>query len=316
MLYQEFVRVVKEEMNRELRGGAKASIYKAVKNNGKEKQGIIIETSGINISPTIYLEEFYEAYRTGKPLKEIIIEIVNFYEKVKCKKPWNPKEIENYASIGRKVVFKLINTEKNRELLSLVPHIDILDLSLVFYVLLEVTRDGSATMLIYNEHLTRWNVNMERIWKDAQRNVMQLLPAKFYTMRSILETDTTDEICMGDREEKNLLQGGYIEYDSMYVLSNTIRNLGAACIIYPQILEMVGDILQEDYYILPSSIHEVIIVPVSKGLVPEEMNRMVKEINETQVLDEEVLSNHAYIYERTKKKLKGCSLQSAGIMLG
>ena len=104
--------------------------------------------------------------------------------------------------------------------------------------------------------------------------------------------------------KENLLEIGEDEkQDVMYVLTNSLRNYGAACLFYPHVLEMVGEMLKEDYYVLPSSVHEVIIVPESKALDADEMSEMVVEINETQVEPEEVLSDHAYFYQRDSKKL-------------
>lgn len=328
MRYQEFVRVVERELNKKLRGGVHAAVYKAVKNNGKEKQGILIESPGIHISPTIYLDEFYGDYEAGKDLGEIVEEVLSFYDEVRCESPWDFGALEDYGNICKKMCFKLINTEKNRAMLKVMPHIDILDLSIVFYVVLEMTESGSATMPVYNSHLARWGVSTHQIWKDARKNAMGLLPAQFFTMSSVLENGGEEEQeekdCFeenfttrnGKGAETDLFADPLSGRDTMYVLSNPVRSLGAACILYPKVLNMIGGILGEDYYILPSSIHEVVIVPKSRGLEPGEMNEMVSRINETQVMEEEVLSNHAYFYACREKKLTGCSLQSAGIMLG
>jgi hypothetical protein len=89
----------------------------------------------------------------------------------------------------------------------------------------------------------------------------------------------------------------------MYVLSNPVRSFGAACIVYPEVLDMAGQVLGEDYYVLPSSVHEVVLVPVSKSMEPGEMDAMVMEINQTQVAEEEILSDHAYLYQRDAKSL-------------
>lgn len=97
----------------------------------------------------------------------------------------------------------------------------------------------------------------------------------------------------------------------MYVLSNSLRNYGAACIAYPHIMETIGEILQEDYYILPSSIHEVVIVPYTREISRREMDDMVRDINETQVADEEVLSNHVYLYERSTGRFLGRNVRSS-----
>ena len=101
----------------------------------------------------------------------------------------------------------------------------------------------------------------------------------------------------------------------MYVLSNKFRNYGAAGIAYPNVLEMIGQILKKDYYILPSSVHEVIIVPYSEIYVCSKLDEMVREINSTQVEEEDVLSNHVYLYDRVSGKLRvGSSVQTGRMM--
>lgn len=90
----------------------------------------------------------------------------------------------------------------------------------------------------------------------------------------------------------------------MYVLSNKLKNYGAACIAYPYILDMLAGVLKENFYVLPSSVHEVIIVPESSQIRQSELERMVREINETQVPEEEILSNHAYFYYAQEGKLQ------------
>ena len=92
--------------------------------------------------------------------------------------------------------------------------------------------------------------------------------------------------------------------DKMYVLSNKLKNYGAACIAYPYILDMLAGVLKENFYVLPSSVHEVIIVPESSQIRQSELERMVREINETQVPEEEILSNHAYFYYAQEGKLQ------------
>ena len=102
----------------------------------------------------------------------------------------------------------------------------------------------------------------------------------------------------------------------MYILSNSLRSYGAACIAYPHILEMIGEILRRDYYVLPSSVHEVIIVPWSPGLDIRELDEMVREINVTQVAEEEVLSSHAYLYRRSTGTLCGGNARQNGRAAG
>lgn len=300
MEYQEFICAIETKMNQKLEGGVTASLYTAVKNNGKVKKGMLMEAPGINISPTIYLEEFYERFSKGESLDTIVEDILNFYQTIRCDKSWNASKIERYDSIRDKIVFKLIHTEKNKELLEGIPHMEMLDLSIVFYALLDMNQQGTATMTVCNQHLQSWNVTKEELFSLACENVKRLLPAQLFTVQQAV-----DEILhSASGERKNLLEGAQkADGDFMYVLSNPIRSLGAACIAYPEVLDMAGKILEDDYYVLPSSVHEVVLVPESKGMAPDEMDAMVVEINETQVEEEEILSNHAYIYERKSRRL-------------
>lgn len=300
MTYQEFVCAIEKRMNQKLEGGIKASQYTAVKNNGKVKKGLLIEAPGVNISPTIYLEEFYHRYLDGELVDELVQDILNFYRIVKCDRSMDTNDIEHYDKIQDKIVFKLVHTEKNRELLGGVPHIEVLDLSIVFYVLLDVNSQGTATMTVNNEHLQYWDVTADELLALARKNVARLLPAELFTMQQAVDVI----LCTVPGKRENLLNESVTEADDfMYVLSNPIRSFGAACIIYPDVLDMAGQVLGEDYYVLPSSVHEVVLVPASKGMKPEDMNAMVTEINQTQVAEEEILSNHAYLYQREARRL-------------
>ena len=154
----------------------------------------------------------------------------------------------------------------------------------------EINNNGTASMMIRNEHLEMWGVTPNDIYKKAKENTWRLLPSEFHCMKLLLEEYVSD----------NNYPGG----DVLYVLTNKIRSFGAAVILYEGCLEMIAEFLEDNYYVLPSSIHEVIIV--SEKDAPwggVGLSEMVAEINMTQVDAEEVLSDSAYFYDREKKKL-------------
>ena len=317
MDYKEFTNAVQKQMNQRMEGGVQASLYTAVKNNGRERTGVLIETPGINISPTIYLEEYYESYLKGRSLGQIVDEIINFYNSIKQEESWDCERLRSYEGVKGRIVFKLVNTAKNRKFLNTVPHRSFLDLSIVFYVLLEATDDGTAALAVTTSHAEQWEVCAETLWEDAVRNVRRLLPAEFVTMdHALKEMLRENRGSAGDGDPENLLLGNVRERDGMYILSNSLRSYGAACIAYPHILEMIGEILQRDYYVLPSSVHEVVIVPFSLSLDRGELDEMIREINVTQVAEEEVLSNHAYLYERRTGTLGSGNARQAGRAAG
>lgn len=308
MDYREFTRAVEEQINQKIAGGAEAKLYKTIKNNGTERTGLLVETPGINISPTIYLEEYYDDYRNGKPMGKIVDDIESFYQSVRREDSWDYRQILTYDGVKDRVVFKLVNTAKNRKYLASVPHMDFLDLSVVFYVLLEITEEGTASMAVTSDHLKQWNVRTDELWADAAENVKRLLPAEFFTMDHALKEILKKGMGMQDKAgeavtPENLLREDTCARDGMYVLTNSLRSYGAACIVYPHILDMVWDILRTDFYVLPSSVHEVIITPCSDAISCRELDEMIRNINDTQVDAEEVLSGHAYLYERSLGRL-------------
>ena len=291
MNYQQFIEEVERRVKEKIKGNETITVYihTAVKNNGKERKGITVSEKGIHISPTIYLEEYFQQFQEGKPIEEKILQL---YEEVKCSHPCEESLLQNYEELKGKFACKLIHRGKNEKLLNDIPYVPWMDLAIVVFVLLEVSPYGTATVLVRKEHLEIWGLTEAQLFDEAKKNTPILLPYQFCPMRKLLR-----EICPYAVDE------GEEEEESLYVLSNKLRSFGAASMLYEGILEKVGQKLGENYYILPSSIHEVIVVPESKSPVKQDLEEMVREINETQVEEEEVLSDRVYYFSRKENRL-------------
>lgn len=291
MNYQQFVSAVEIRIKQKIGRNMSVQIHTTLKNNGRERIGITISEKEINISPTIYLEEYYEEYKKNASLEDIVRNILSLYREIKYEHSWNAAELENYQSIKPKILYRLINAEKNKVFLETVPHEFYLDLAIVFYVLYDISEEGAATITITNDLLKLWNVSADTIYKQALQNTPALLPHEFKPMCDIINellgnhaSQTTSDTCM-------------------YVLTNHARSFGAACILYENVLTDIGETLGENYYVLPSSIHEAIIIPESNSPHRLDLDDMICEINETQVPPEEVLSNRAYYFSRKENRL-------------
>lgn len=294
MNYQQFIEEVERRVKEKIKGNETITVYihTAVKNNGKERKGITVSEKGIHISPTIYLEEYFQQFQEGKPIEKIVEKILQLYEEVKCSHPCEESLLQNYEELKGKFACKLIHRGKNEKLLNDIPYVPWMDLAIVVFVLLEVSPYGTATVLVRKEHLEIWGLTEAQLFDEAKKNTPILLPYQFCPMRKLLQ-----EICPYAVDE------GEEEEESLYVLSNKLRSFGAASMLYEGILEKVGQKLGENYYILPSSIHEVIVVPESKSPVKQDLEEMVREINETQVEEEEVLSDRVYYFSRKENRL-------------
>lgn len=297
MSYEQFVERVEEKLKGRLDGGRTLYVREATKNNGKERKGVVFCEPGVNVSPTIYLEEYYERYQQGCSLEQVADQIMSLYSHVRMQHSWEGEFVTKYVNVRPRLIYQLISRERNRELLLQVPHFPCLDLAIVFHVLVDMKEeDRIATMLVRNEHLKWWRVTREEIYREACANTQKLLPERFTTLYALLAGS-------GEGADALEKEPGEEPGCSMYVLSNCIRNFGAAAVLYRNVLKNIGKYLEEDFYVLPSSVHEVIIVPDSSAPSWQETAAIVKEINETQVREEEVLSDVPYHYRREEDRL-------------
>ncbi|EOS71969.1 hypothetical protein C818_00116 [Lachnospiraceae bacterium MD308] len=294
MTYYQFVQAVEGRIKEAVKESVAVRIHTAEKNNGTIRRGLTLTEQDINISPTIYLEEYYRQFQNGGSLDHITSDILRLYNEVRFQKSWGEEKLYDYSQVKEKVIYRLVNYESNEKMLRNVPYIVYLDLAIVFCVLLEVTKYGTATMAIRNDHLDLWGVEKEELYRQASENTSKFLPDDFSSMSAVIEELTEESeahISFEDKEEE------------MYVLSNRIHSYGAAAILYSGRMEGIGMYLKSNYYVLPSSVHEVIVVPEKAAVEKEDLSAMVAEINRTQVEAEEVLSDHAYYYDRKKGRL-------------
>ena len=294
MEYKEFVEYIKMNAGYIAGEGGNITINHVIKNNGCEMDGLVIMEKGKDIALTIYLDSFYELYTNGENMKSIIRQIEVIYEQNKNNVTFDVNILKHFDTIKDKIVYKVVNYRSNEKLLEQVPHKRILDLAVVFYCLLDNEYGRSATALIYNNNLKNWNVTIDDVYKAALKNTPDLLHSKISSMAALFEKCGVNV----DGEEVDLKD--YVPSD-MYVLTNESKLNGAACILYENVLYDFAQKLGADLYILPSSVHEVILLPKLSMFEKDELVNMVKEVNTEGVAADEVLSDHVYEYNRTER---------------
>lgn len=290
-MYQLFATKVKELLQEQLGADYEVNLHSATKVNDTERCGLTIKEKGLNISPTIYLEEFYSRYEDEMDMEDIVLSIIHLYNEVKFDKDWEVSQFQDFQYIKEKLFFCVINREMNNVFLENIPYVEHLDFAIIIRVLMELDKKGLATILVNNDMLKVWGITKEEIFEIAKENTPIMFPMEFKPMHQVIEELTGRTVI---EESENFL----------YVLSNNIRNYGAGVIFYENALEQIADTLQDNLILIPSSIHEWIIVPERQFDIGDEMNDMISEINETQVLEEDILGTHFYHYDRTTKEWK------------
>lgn len=301
--------------------GEEAEIKKHTiqKNNGILLHGICVLQEEKNIAPMIYLNVFLERYQEGENFGDLIKEMIRFTEESQITDNFDMDFFMNYENVKRKLVIRLVHLEKNKELLKQVPYIKFQDLAIVCHCLLVTEEIGIGTILIHKEHLNVWKIKEEELFQDALKNSPALEPYHILKMSDMIKNilydsveKKIDEICGEYICDKELLLESTLEnmvkeieerQVHMYVLTNERRFYGAACLAYPNILEIIAQKLQDDFYILPSSVHEIIFIAKKECPDSFSLNKMIEEVNKTQVEEEEWLSDHTYLYQRKTHKL-------------
>lgn len=274
--------------------GYEAAYKEVTKNNGVCLHAIMITKKGSNVSPAIYIDELYGDYEEGRSFGDIVYDVLCVYQR-------NAKEIRmdmefftHFERVKDRILYKLIHRESNESLLKEVPYIEWNDLALVFYYSFEDERFGKATILIRNSHLEMWNINQSTLYENAKKNMLKLRPEEMLPIKQIIREIITQNPCAAIEQEPEV---------AMYVLSNCERIYGAAALLYSESLKELTVRLNKNLIILPSSVHEVLLVPDDGMTEKDFFKEMVKEVNDTQVEPEERLSYNIYYYDRVLEKI-------------
>lgn len=299
--FSEFEKAVVENIRLVMGDDYLVKTHEVIKNNDNFLKAVVIKKQGNQISPSIYLEGFYEKYReSGVDIEEICDEIIRLYKSNCTNSCSDACNYEDYNFIKDKLCFKLVNAETNKQLLKEVPWFPYLDLAIVFYAIVEIDGvEGEGTILVRNNHLDLWGISREELLEVARMNTPKLMEADERTMQSII-CDILKKKDV-DTEEFMQLYGNYFD-ENMIVLSDKKMLFGASVLIYDGILEELSDRFNQDLCILPSSIHEIIVVPYNKE-DNDRLNSIVKSVNEQELTPCDVLSSHIYIFSREDKFL-------------
>lgn len=305
MDYDSFVETVKysvqsyidEESNLE---GYTAKFTNVPKVNG-EREAILLEKSEGDLTPALYFDNLYENYVRSGDIKVTLSSIISSvaqdlteYSEV------SPFESIDFTDKSR-IFFQLINTESNQGLLNSCPHTDFNDLSLIYRYYVSDIDGMTSSILITNDNMKAFKVDKDELYDLAYRNTKELFPPKLMSMRDVLV-----ELMRADGTPDEMIDMMFpTDAPEMYVISNDKQFNGAVSVLYTDELSKLADEKECDFAILPSSVHEVIAVPVAiNSLSVEEMADMVHTINMGVVSEKDRLSNQVYLYDRKAQEIR------------
>ena len=259
--------------------------------------GLTIRKRNESIAPTIYLNQYFNQFNDGRAMDDIVQDIIRVYENNQpenIKDVFKTEDFYDFDKMKEKIVLKVINTERNLDLLEQVPHLEMegLGLSVVFYVSL-MTGEQSAGILIKNEHLKLWEKTVSDLLTVAEVNTNRMHAFTIKSMNEVLSG-------MFGFEEDLIPE----DVPALYVLTDENKTFGASQLFLKDKIREFAKQQDCDVYILPSSVHELLLLRADfPNLEPSYLKEMVCEVNATEVSNEDFLCDGAFKYELATDKI-------------
>ena len=283
-----------EKLLRKLGRNCQIELRDTLKNSGEMQEEILIKRKNTAILSIYSLDSCYEQYKAGKAVETLAREIAEEYKY--CQKHFifpEPEVLRDFDKIKERIFVRLMNRKANREYLKNKVYSTFLDLAAVYYI--DLRKDVHfqaeyAGTAIIREIFREWNIPISVLHVKALENMKKRGGYKLQKLDELLNN-----------------AGCHLEYsedDKLWILKlENEYNCGSTALLYPSLLKKAAEVMQGNFYVLPSSIYEVLLYPEDSELTEEEIEEGVKEANHTSVKEEEFLSNHIYYYDVGKKTL-------------
>lgn len=293
---KDFAEVMKEMLEERMGMDTSIEVRDVSKNNGQVLTGLTIREKDVNASPTIYVEDFFERYRFGDSVGDLCDDVIDTYHRSKLENDVDISVVTDFEKAKKDIRFKLINAACNSDLLSEVPHRIVFDdLALIYYVTVEQRIIGRGTITIRNEIMKSWHTDEQELFDLAMFNTPRLDKGCVRSISTVLMEMMEERL---DKDNASELFDLVVGADDvpMYVCSNESKIFGAAVVLYDGLLRDFAKKLGSDYYILPSSVHEMLFIPAREDMNVSELSKMVREVNSTEVSLQDYLSDSVYFY--------------------
>ena len=289
MKYTEFLQTIETEITARLDDTFKLQIHPVEKNNGKIYDGLVIINPSFNIAPTIYLNPYYHWYLDGVSMDSILDAILSTYNEVRPTEDFDISFCSDFSKAKDHIVMQLISYDKNQKKLADIPYIKYLDFAIIFQIYTEVSFPEFGTITITDELVKKWDVNLETLIRAVLKNTPAIMPCSVLNMAEYIKSKCP--------EYAKLLTDMAAEDIPIYILTNQRKINSATSLLYPGMLSSLSKKLGGNLLLIPSSIHEFLVMPLNSGVETCGLNEFIREVNATQLTDEEVLGERYYIYD-------------------
>ena len=250
--------------------------------------GISITPADTNVGMNINADQLYAQMQDGRSYEGVLAMALSQVEHGMRDMPAvDIQSITNYETAKNLLCFEVVGTEQNADMLANIPHTDMENMSMVYRLQLDSNAQGTSTILITNAMMEQYGITKDQLHADAMENAPEIRPASFKTMAEVMAEMMGMPIEMMPPDMA----------PPMYVATNEDKVQGAAVMFYPDFMDQAAKELGGDVFVLPSSVHEVLILPDDGNMSVEELRDMVTTINATEVSAQDRLTDGVYHYD-------------------
>lgn len=290
MSFEEFLYYIEEHILDGWMEEAHVRVQETRKNNGVTYQGLYIRDREQSVTPCIYMEEYYEDYQKGESADDIITRIRRDYQWAVEHGCLYEVDVTDYGNMQDRIIFRLVNYTKNEDVLKNCPHIRLYDLALTFRWIAHTDDIGISTALVTDRELRIWGITVQELLLTARENTRRIFPPKIVNMDHYLEEFGKD-------------MTGMDTGSPMYIMTNEQQINGATVLVYEGVLQQFAGEIRSDFFLLPSSIHEMILIPERSHMDAGILLDMVREANRSIVSPVDFLSGSVYYYSRKNNRI-------------
>lgn len=262
-------------------------VSEITEHNGVGCPGLVVERDGLSL--TIAMDAFYREYLYGEEM-DLIYDTIT--ELLRSHLALAGSQFTDFGAISGRILLRLVNAEKNEIELQNMPHRLYHDLAVTYFIHIEGEAFEHTAVAITNDFLSIWNMSEQDLYELAKKNSQEYLKSEIDSMEDLRKE------MMGDSyvSSADIFGTGENPLESMYIVSNNMRWFGAAVILYDKVLEEIAGLLQNDFYILPSSVHELLVVPITVDKPSAELIQLVRSVNRGETEEDKILSDNIYLY--------------------
>lgn len=247
-----------------------------------------VTPEGGNVGVNANLDTIYQAIEDGRDYSEVLSKATDsLVASIQNMPQIDVADLTNYEEMKHKLSMQVVSADRNAEMLEKVPHEQMEDMAVVYRLVLSEGKDESSTVLVTNDLMEQFGITHEQLHEDAMVNAPEIRPAQIRGM-----TETMNEL-MGPGMVPEIDPAD----EMMFVAGVPNQMNGAGVIAYPNFFEDAAEKLGGDYFVLPSSIHEVLLVKDTGEMNARDLEAMVREVNATEVAPDERLTDHVYHYD-------------------